>query len=108
METLFKEEFDACASQRFRSHSDLRPIAFMQYHYGFQTAKAVPATISNKYLALWKPSIDRILADLLHNRRYKTFCINDVGIPPSRLAWTNKQVRHFLEQYFPFKSSFER
>ena len=108
MENLFKEQFDACASQRFRSHSDLRPIAFMQYHFGFQKSQAVPATISNKYLALWKPSIDRILADLLRNRRYKTFCINDVGIPPSRLNWTNKQVRSFLESYFPFKSTFEK
>lgn len=108
MEEQFACSFDACASRRFRSHDDLRPIAFMQYHFGYQTRQAIPATISNRYLALWKPGIDRLFGDLLENRRYKTFCINDVGIAPSRTNWTNKQVEHFLRSYFPFKSSFEK
>lgn len=108
MEREFQDEFDLCASRRFRSHDDLRPIAFMQYHYAFQTGQAVPATITNRYLALWKPSIDNLFSELLGNRRYKTFCINDVGIPPSRMNWTNRQVKKFLETYFPFRSSFEK
>ncbi|SMF57883.1 Stealth protein CR1, conserved region 1 [Xaviernesmea oryzae] len=107
LESEFQEEFDLCASQRFRSHKDLRPIAFMQYHVGFQKRKAVPAEISNRYLALWRQNIDKYFGEVLDRRTYKTFCINDVGVPPSRAAWTNKQVWSFLESYFPFKSSFE-
>lgn len=108
MEREFRDEFDLCASRRFRSHDDLRPIAFMQYHYAFQTGQAAPATITNRYLALWKPSIDKLFSELLSNRRFRTFCINDVGIPPSRMEWTNRQMRKFLQSYFPFESSFEK
>ncbi len=108
MEARYQAEFDRCASHRFRSQEDLRPIAFMQYHYGYMRMKTVKSSISNRYLALWKPNIDQMLQNMLKNRAHKTFCINDVGIPPSRLNWTNRLVKEFLDQYFPFKSSFEK
>lgn len=108
LEHKFEDAFSNCAKQRFRSHGDLRPIAFMQYHYGYHAMKAIKDTITNRYLALWKPGIDQMFSSMLRNRRYKTFCLNDVGIPSSRVNWTNRQVNEFLEQYFPFKSSFEK
>ncbi len=108
MEEEFQAAFDLCASHRFRSHQDLRPIAFMQYHVGYLNKQAVPAEIPNRYLALWKQNIDTLFKRVLDKRMYKTFCINDVGVPPSREAWTTNQVWSFLETYFPLKSSFEK
>jgi hypothetical protein len=108
LEERFPDLFAASAASRFRSPQDLRPIAFMQYHYGFQVRAAVRATISHRYLALWKPEIHNQLVNVLLRRRFKTFCINDVDLTEERTAEVNRAVVEFLEAYFPFASTFER
>ena len=107
MEDEFQAEFDACASSRFRSKQDLRPIAFMQYHTGLHDKLVQLSKISHRYLALWKPTIDKQFEGVSKTRKYKTFCINDVGVQPEKSAYTDKLVHDFLNDYFPFKSSFE-
>jgi hypothetical protein len=108
MEARYQRHFDACARNPFRSLQDLRPIAFMQYHYGFRNRLVVPSRISHRYLALWKPQIQKQLDNVRTTRAFKTFCINDVGVPPEREQAVNDAVRSFLEAYFPFKSAFEK
>ena len=108
MERRYQAEFDACAAARFRSARDVRPIAFMQYHYGYQVGQAVPDRISHRYLALWKPIVEQQLENVGRTRKYKTFCINDVGLRPERIDTVNRWVVEFLERYFPIPSSFER
>jgi hypothetical protein len=61
MEQRYQSEFDACAATRFRSAQDLRPIAFMQYHYGYHSGQAIPDRITHRYLTLWKPHIEQQL-----------------------------------------------
>jgi hypothetical protein len=107
LESRYSSAFSECAAQRFRSPRDIRPIAFAQYHFGFQEGRAVPAKISNRYLALWKPNIGKQFDELLHKRDVKTFCINDVGVPADEIAKKTMIVNKFLKTYFPFKSSFE-
>ncbi len=108
LENKFPEEFAACAQEQFRSSSDLRPIAFMQYQYGFHHAKAMPSSISHRYLALWKEAIVDQLNIVLRSRDKKTFCINDVGLQPERTEEINNAVIDFLEAYFPEPSAFEK
>jgi len=107
MEDRYPLEFSNCASARFRSNKDIRPVAFMQYHYGFIQKKAVPASISHRYLALWKETIIEQMGSIAESRKYKTFCINDVGLQPERTEEVNEAVVNFLESYFPVPSSFE-
>lgn len=107
LENTFPDEFAACAASRFRSSRDLRPIAFLQFHYGNPRRMAMAGSISHRYLALWKPTITDQLANVERRRSYKTFCINDVGLQPERTAQVNEAVVAFLEAYFPKKSSFE-
>jgi hypothetical protein len=108
MEELFSEQFQMCARARFRSQNDVRPIAFMFPHYAYWKGIAVPSTIKNRYLALWKPNIRAQLDAVLNSRRYKTFCINDVGVKDESRGNVDQLVSRFLEDYFPYKSSFER
>ena len=107
LEANYADEFAACAREPFRSSNDLRPIAFMQYHYGYPIARAMPSGISHRYLALWKDVIVEQLENVLLNGK-KTFCINDVGLQPERTAEINDKVIEFLEAYFPTKSAFEK
>jgi hypothetical protein len=107
LEKRYQAEFDGCAEQKFRSSRDLRPIAFMQPHYGFLRQQAIPSQITNRYLGLWKVAVEEQMRNVLYGRRYKTFCINDVGLQQSREQQIDASVVAFLESYFPFKSSFE-
>ncbi len=108
MENHFATSFEKCASSRFRSPNDIRPIAFMQYHFGYQEHLTVPDQITHRYLALWKPTIDKQFDGVAKNRAFKTICINDVGVDPAKVEQTDKLVHDFLNAYFPFKSSFEK
>jgi hypothetical protein len=108
IEKKYQNEFDQCAAQRFRSAKDFRTLTFLQPHYGFLTAQATEGEISHRYLALWKPNIDKQLTSVLTGMKYKTFCINDVGIPEDRLEAVGTLVRDFLQSYFPVPSSFEK
>lgn len=107
MQEEWHDHYHACASQRFRSEYDLRPIAFMQYHAGYQQRLAIPSSISHRYLALWKTDIDKQLSNVLESKSFKTFCINDVGVAEDRAEWTDSLVASFLQSYFPMKSGFE-
>lgn len=108
MEHKFSENFNGCGKEPFRSSNDLRPIAFMQYHYGYKLGRAMPSSISHRYLALWKDSIIEQLESVQRSRKYKTLCINDVGLQPERTAEVNNAVIEFLETYYPTPSSFEK
>lgn len=108
LERRYQAEFDACAGQRFRSPHDVRPIAFWQYHAGFAEGMAYPASITHRYLSLWKPTIAEQFGNVYKNRAFKTFCINDVGVRPENIEAADRLVYDFLSRYFPFPSSFER
>ncbi|HHH0298149.1 TPA: stealth conserved region 3 domain-containing protein, partial [Yersinia enterocolitica] len=108
LESKFKKEFLKCSSNKFRNKTDLRPIAFMQYNFGYYDGKAIQSDISNRYLALYKDSIKAQLNGVFVTRKYKTICINDVGVTEDKLVITNELTRKFLDSYFPFKSSFEK
>jgi hypothetical protein len=107
MEQRYAGEFDRCTAQRFRSAQDLRPVSFMQSHYGFFRQRALPAFISHSYLALWRPTIEAQLQEVSDTRIYKTLCINDVGLLPEREGRVNRAVTVFLRSYFPKPSAFE-
>jgi hypothetical protein len=108
LEQKYAEAFARCAAQRFRSTQDIRPIAFMQYHLGFPSGLYAPGTISHRYLALWKPQIGQQLLSVARMRAHKTLCINDVGLPDDRAGDVKGLVSEFLDEYFPFKSAFEK
>ena len=107
MEQRYAADFDRCTAQRFRSAQDLRPVSFMQSHYGFFRQRAVPAFISHSYLALWRPTIAAQLQEVSDTRIYKTICINDVGLRHEREGRVNSAVTNFLRSYFPKRSAFE-
>lgn len=108
LEDRFESEYTKCIKERFRSKNDLRPIAFMQYHYGFEQGIAIPGNLTHRYLALYKKTIDKQFNGVFVTRKYKTICINDVAIPDDKLSTVDDLAIRFLESYFPFKSSFEK
>lgn len=107
LEQEFGSEFERCASNRFRSMSDLRPIAFMQPHFACYRREAVPGVTQEGYFALWYSDIEEKLAQALRSRHFKFLCLNDAGVPSDRIAEVDRIVSEFLESYFPVKSSFE-
>jgi hypothetical protein len=45
---------------------------------------------------------------LAAGRDYDFFCLNESDTPPDRREVADRQVREFLEFYFPFPSVFEK
>jgi hypothetical protein len=108
LESRYKTVFSTCAENKFRSPTDIRPIAFMQYNFGYFEGKAIQGNITNRYLALYKDTIKEQFNGVLENRKFKTICINDVGVNDDKLEQVNRFTHDFLESYFPIKSSFEK
>jgi hypothetical protein len=108
LEKRYQDEFDRCAANRFRSKDDLRPIAFMQYHFAFAKGLALPSSLSHRYLALYKATIGEQFNGVMKTRKYKSICINDVGVPIDRSESVNALTANFLDSYFPLRSSFEK
>jgi len=108
LEERYQAEFNACASNRFRAATDIRPIAFMQFNFGFIEGQAIPSDISNRYLALYKPNIKAQFNGVVKTRKYKTICINDVGLDTRNLQAVNELTTNFLESYYFVKSKFEK
>ena len=108
LEARFPEAFHECATRKFRSPRDIRPIAFMHPHYAFATGRAVPSHTRYRYLALWKPTIVAQLRGVQKRRGYKFFCLNDVGLAQEREEVVGGAVDRFLRSYFPRPSGFER
>ena len=107
LEDRWPNEFALCASSRFRSALDLRPVAFMQYHYGYHRGRAIPSMIRAQYLGLSNLAVLERMSSVGHGRSFKTFCINDGSVQSDRLDEVNEAVWHFLEGYFPTPSAFE-
>jgi hypothetical protein len=107
LESKFPLEWSRCASNRFRGERDINPLAFLAYQYGFSIGLAVPSEMESVYISLDSPYVKSQFQKLLSSRNCQSFCINDTGVPSENEAMINRHLQTFLEEYFPFKSSFE-
>ena len=112
MEQRFAVEFQATASSRFRSITDIAVVSSLQQHYAALTGRAelrgpndarFPACYINVASPFLKPMLKRILL----TRYYKAFCINEPVIPDVDTSRFDCIVTEFLQAYFPNKSEFE-
>ncbi|MGQ0626299.1 MAG: stealth family protein [Sporichthyaceae bacterium] len=106
MEERFAEVYRRTCASRFRHHEDI--VADQLFHYYAQiTAKAVVGSLRYDYYSLGRASdLPRLRAALAYRNR-DVFCLNDdpqPGVEPMAEA----DVREFLEDYYPVRSSFER
>ena len=108
LESKFPAEFAVASQNAFRSSSDLRPIAFMQYHFGYASRRVLFDRVESETLLPWKANFFGRLERLCRKRDKMFFCINDVGVETEKLQAVDHAVGTFLNAYFPFKSSFEK
>ncbi|NUL60197.1 capsular biosynthesis protein [Brevibacterium luteolum] len=105
MEERFSDAFEWTWSSRFRHHQDI--VADQLYHYYAQMiGRAVPSSISYRYMNIRDENYRWIMRDTLRLRNRSTLCLNDApveGVEPI----THEEVAHFLDSYYPCKSSFE-
>lgn len=105
MEDRFRDAFERTWSSRFRHHNDI--VSDQLHHYYAQiVGKAVATSISYRYINIRDQNYRWIMRDTLRLRNRSTMCLNDApvdGVEPV----PDDEVAHFLESYFPCKSSFE-
>lgn len=108
IEKRFAEEVDRTARSRFRAPTDIAMGASFHHHQAFLTGRAVPGTYKTRYIDVARPDAGERLEELVANRRFDFFCLNDVNSPADEQDAINRKIHTFLETYFPFPSRYER
>ncbi len=106
LELRFPADFARTSGSRFRSASNIAPISLVAW-YAYRTGRGVPASLRYLYIRLGTRRTRRVLQGVLHRRDYDVFCVNQADDPvvgPDRI---HRDLAHFLERYFPFKSPWE-
>ncbi len=93
------------ARSQFRSAADISLASDLGHYYAYSQRRAVTATFAFRYVDIGLPTAAEHLASLLSNRDRDCFCINDVGGYDSPVD--ERQLRQFLDRYFPLPSPFE-
>jgi hypothetical protein len=109
IEETFAERHRRTAGNRFRSLDDLSVTSSLHHYYAYLTGRAVPGEIRYDYFDLAHANTEARLGRLLTARDRDTFCLNDtVSEDGTDLGRETSLVRSFLQEYFPYRSPFER
>jgi len=112
LEALLQVEFAATAHNRFRSYKDVAVTGYLHAHYAIITGRAVA---DQKPVMLIQQNHDFVgrLTKLENKRKFSprslplSVCLNDGADSHLNEEW-NRAVTHFLDLFWPSKSSFER
>jgi hypothetical protein len=108
LEVLFPEEIKKTTASRFRSPQDIAMTAPLLYQYALISGKGFAAKFNFRYVNISRRDADQRLEQLLRQRRFDCFCLNDVDVPADERDAVSERMYHFLEAYFPFPSTFEK
>ncbi|WP_460855846.1 stealth family protein, partial [Nocardiopsis coralliicola] len=107
LEAHYPAEFARTAASRFRRPEDIAVASSLHHTYALLTGRAVPSKVRSAYVNLAdREGLAGAFAALLHNRHPETICTNDTS-PVEDEEYTARQLRAFLDAYFPFPSSLE-
>ncbi|THA23876.1 sugar phosphotransferase [Streptomyces sp. RKND-216] len=108
LEQMFAEDVARTTATRFRSPQDIAMTAPLLYQYALLTGKGCAASFNFRYVNISREDADRRLDDLRRRRRFDFFCLNDVDVPAEERDAVLGRMHAFLEDYFPFPSTFEK
>jgi hypothetical protein len=108
MEQDFAADFERTASSQFRSHEDVSISASLGHYYGYATGRAVPGDIRYFYADIARENTPAQLDDLLAERDFDVFCLNDHDSSRLDPETQAKMIGDFLSAYFPLSSDFEK
>lgn len=108
LDSIFATEIDRTRGNALRHPSDVSLASSLAHAAGYAMGRAVPGTITYRYIDVSDPNSPRVLSRLEKAREYQTFCLNEVegGGPVDQAV--GERVRAFLERYYPEPSGFER
>jgi len=108
MEERFAAQFASVAASRFRQPSDLSVATSLFPYYAYATDRAVPGEIAGRYVNIGDRWARVRMADLLAERSCAVFCLNETDASRVKEERVDRMVQSFLDDYFPFRSAFER
>jgi hypothetical protein len=108
MEERFTADFERTRASRFRHPDDISSSSSLAQWYGFATGRAVPGTISYRYINIAAADAGRQYAMLLAQRDSDVFCLNDTDTGELDESRRDQLVTEFMSSYFPVPSLHER
>ncbi|WP_309130376.1 stealth family protein [Brevibacterium sp.] len=108
MERNNPELFDAVSASKFR-HPDDYSIASSLYHFhAYAEGRAIDAGIRYAYMDIARQDAALYLHRLARRRDLDVLCLNDTDFGNGDPEALTAQLTEFLEDRFPFPSSFEK
>lgn len=108
LDVIFAEELERTRANPLRHPSDISLPSSLAHAAGYVMGKAVPGDITYRYVDVSSARARRRLSDLGATRPPAVMCLNEVSHKGHDAAKANKEVREFLERYYPYPSAFER
>jgi hypothetical protein len=109
LEREFPDVFKATRRASFRTTDDVAAAGSLYFNYAYVTGRAVPGVIRYDYVDPAVPIGLAKMDNILRNRTFDAFCINDGGTPQTmeERQDTDREIRRFLATYLPVRSEFE-
>ncbi|NQX27922.1 stealth conserved region 3 domain-containing protein [Microbacteriaceae bacterium VKM Ac-2854] len=108
LEQEFEPEFRATAAARFRSATDISVTNSLYHYYALMTGRAVVQENSSvKYVDTTMNQGLKDMRELLKNRAFDFFCLNDGSFPEISAEDRAKAVLGFLDEYYPIAAPWE-
>lgn len=108
MRDRFPTEVERTASSRFRSPTDVALASSLHHYVAYALGRAVPGSISSRYVDLGSDNLESRLYDLRRVRDVDVLCLNDSDSSELDPQAQTELTTRFLEERFPVKSTFER
>lgn len=106
LEERFEDVYRRTAGSVFRSPLDISPIA-LQTWYAYRTGRAMPGSARYAYVGVSsREQLHRL--DELRGGTFSMFCLNQSEEETVEQAVMTRALGAFLEEYYPFRSKFER
>lgn len=108
MESEFAEDFQRTAASAFRSSTDISVTNSLYHYYALLTGRAVVQTQATvKYIETTLKASLKEMNDLLKQRSYDFFCLNDGSLPEISVERRTAAVLSFLDRYFAIPAPWE-
>ncbi|MCU1402915.1 MAG: sugar phosphotransferase [Microbacteriaceae bacterium] len=109
MEREFAEDFNRTAASVFRSSTDVSVTNSLYHYYALLTGRAVVQEQARvKYIETTLQASMKEMDQLLKQRSYDFFCLNDGSLPEIEVEQRTTAVLAFLDRYFAIPAPWER
>ena len=96
------------SSHQFRHPDDISVPSFLYHYYAYFIGKSTPGYVKYACIDINEAGYLEKLNNRLLKKKFDVFCLNERSNPKNYVEADKKEILNFLNDFFPFKSEFEK